>query len=151
MDFKEVEVSSKTALAVRQKFPANQLGDKFGEFYGKIEKYMEENNSLPTGPPFGIYHSFSAKSVELEAGYPSDLAPPDNSEIHQMKTYGGKAVMTVFKGHYDGLKNAWKEFADTFDNAGYKYTAPCFEVYITDPSKETDPGKWITELYTPIN
>jgi effector-binding domain-containing protein len=150
MDLTIVTLEPRPALAIRETFPARELGDKFGEIYREIGVYMKANSVNMTGPPFGIYHSYSADSVDLEAGYPADSIPPEGSRIHSISTYGGKAAMTEFRGHYDGLSAAWKEFAELVDNAGYKLAGPCFEVYITDPFKEPDTHKWITELYTPI-
>lgn len=149
MEVKIVELEPKRALAIRETFEASKLGDKFGEIYSEIGAYMQANNIQFAGAPFGIYHAFSPESIDLEAGMPVSDSPEGEGRIHFMNTYGGKAAMTVFMGHYDKLKEAWREFAKLVD-AEYKLAGPCFEVYITDPGEEPDSSKWITELYTPI-
>jgi effector-binding domain-containing protein len=150
MDIKEVELDSQPALAIKDVCTPEKLGDKFGEVYGEIDAYLKKNSIQSAGGPFGIYHSFSPEKVDLEAGIPVDGESQGEGRIYRMYTYCGKAVMTVFTGHYDGLKQAWGEFAKAVDAKGYQLNGPCFEVYITDPAEEPDSSKWVTELYTPI-
>jgi effector-binding domain-containing protein len=150
MDIKIIEVEPKPALAITDTCTFAELGNKFGEIYGEIGSYMKDNSIQMAGAPFGIYHAVSPEKVELEAGIPVSGNPTDGGRIHVMSTYGGRAAMTTFTGHYDGLKNAWGEFAKAVDAKGYQLNGPCFEVYITDPGEEPDSSKWITELYTPI-
>lgn len=150
MEVKIVNVAPKQALAIRDNCSFAELGNKFAEIYSEIGTYLKENSIQPAGAPFGTYHEFSPEKIDLEAGIPVTGNPQSEGRIYPMNTFGGKAAMTTFTGHYDGLNKAWGEFAKMVDAEGHKLNGPCYEVYITDPGEEPDSSKWITERYTPI-
>jgi effector-binding domain-containing protein len=150
MEVTIVKLEPKWALAIRDNCTAMELGNKFGELYGEIGKFTKSHSLEAAGFPFGIYHSFSPENVELEAGIPIKGNIKPEGRINMIETYGGKAAKTTYTGPYDNLKQAWVEFAKLVDSADHKLAGPCFEVYVTDPEKEPDSSKWITELYTPI-
>lgn len=150
MEIKDIILESQKALAIRLNCSFAELGDKFGEIYSEIGKHLKENSIKTAGYPYGKYHSFSPEKIDLEAGIAVEGNAEPAGRIILTETYGGKAVMTVFTGHYDKLAEAWKKFAEVVDGSGYKLAGPCFEVYVTDPAKEPDSSKWITELYTPV-
>ena len=63
-----------------------------------------------------------------------------------------KAVKTTLKGDYSNLKEAWdkgmkyiEQYNLVFDEDGV-----AIESYVTDPSNEPNPAKWITEIYMPV-
>ena len=146
MELNIVILESKPAAAIRDTCSFAELGAKFGEIYSEIEKYLKNISSPPAGPPYGKYYSFSPERIELEAGIPVSGELSGEGRIKPVSTYGGKAAMTVFTGHYDKLNDAWGEFAKLVDSKGFELAGPCFEVYITDPELEPDSSKWITEL-----
>lgn len=150
MDIKEVVLDSQKALAIRETCSFAELGNKFGEIYSEIDKFLKGHSIKTAGYPYGRYHSFSPEKIDLEAGIPVEGNIQPEGRIELVDTYSGKAVMTVFSGHYDKLADAWKKFAEVVDGSGYKLAGPCFEVYVTDPAVEPDSSKWITELYTPV-
>ncbi len=150
MEIKIVTLEPKPAVAIRDTCTFAELGNKFGEIYTEIGTYLKKISLHPDGAPYGLYHSFSPEKVDLEAGIPVSGDIAGEGRIKPVSTYGGKAAMTTFTGHYDKLHEAWGEFAKLVDSKGYELAGPCFEVYITDPEMEPDSSKWVTELYTPI-
>jgi len=150
MDIKEVTLETKWALTIRDTCTFAELGDKIRDSFGEIEAFRRKNSIKPAGNFYAMYHSFTIEKVDFQAGVPVEGNIQPEGRINMSETYGGKAVMTVFTGHYDALTEAWKKFADVVDAAGYKLAGPCFEVYVTGPAEEPDSTKWITELYTPV-
>lgn len=150
MDIKEVVLENKWALTIRDTCTFAELSDRFRDNFTEIVVFMKKNSIKPAGHFYGLYHSFSDEKVDFDAGISVEGNIQPEGRINMSETHGGKAVMTVFAGHYDDLNKAWKKFADVVDAAGYKLAGPCFEVYITGPAEEPDSTKWITELYTPV-
>ena len=51
-------------------------------------------------------------------------------------------------GGYDGLGQAWDEFMAAVERSGASPRLPFWEVYVTEPSPETDPATMRTDLFT---
>lgn len=117
-----------------------------------MPKVFEYAKSLGLGPApmFGRYHEFTDEKVVLEIGIiiPHDVKA--EGEITQNEIPGGEVVMTRHIGSYDTLIDSWTGLY-TWLNINEKMPmGPCWELYLTDPSIEPDPAKWVTEIYQPI-
>jgi len=143
-------VESQIAISIRDNCTAEELGKKFGEIYGEIGLYIKSQDLKFASHLFGIYHSFSPQNVDVEAGVPVSGRPEPEGRMRIMKTYGGKAVYLKYYGPYDKLSEGWNDMLNYVNENKLVASAPCFEVYITDPGSEPDSSKWLTELYYPI-
>lgn len=150
MEVKIVNVEPIPSIAIRDNCSFAQLGDKIEEIYDEIYGHLKQNKIEFGSGPFSVYHSFSPESIDLEAGVPVKGSVEKHGRMYPMQTYSGKAAMTVYTGHYDGLNKYWSEFAKAVDAENHELNGPCFEVYTIGPDTEPDNSKWITHLYTPI-
>jgi len=71
-------------------------------------------------------------------------------DIQTQTIPGGKFAVTLHKGPYANLGQAWGAFADELARRGLA-TAPrlCFEVYLNDP-RGTPADELLTELWEPL-
>lgn len=150
MEVKIINVEPISSLSIRDNCSLAQLGDKIEEIYDEIYTHLKKNNIEYGCCPFSIYHSYSPESIDMEAGVPVMDSVEKHGRMQPMQTYSGKAAMTVYTGHYDGLNKYWGEFAKAVDAENHELNGPCFEVYMVGPDTEPDSSKWITHLYTPI-
>ncbi|HEY3250250.1 MAG TPA: GyrI-like domain-containing protein [Ignavibacteria bacterium] len=69
--------------------------------------------------------------------------------MNVIQPYGGKAVRLNFYGPYTKLYEGWNAMME-YVKDNIKASSNPFEVYATDPEKEPDSSKWLTEIYFPI-
>lgn len=145
-----VSLESMQAVSIRDHCPAAELSKKYAEIYGELGGMMKKQSLGFASHPFGIYHNFSPGDVDVEAGIPVSGSPVSEGRAVVMKTYSGKAVKIDFFGHYSKLSAGWDVLSKYLKDNGLKPAAPCFEIYVSDPEKEPDPDKWLTEIYCPV-
>lgn len=150
MEFKLVTVKSKLAISIRDHSTAAELSNKFAELYGELSGLMKKQSLDFDASLFGIYHGFSPEDVDVEAGIPVSGSPEPEGRMNIINTYEGKAVKLDFHGPYSSLSVGWNAMIKYIEDNNLKASAPCFEVYVTDPGSEPDSNKWHTEIYYPI-
>jgi AraC family transcriptional regulator len=64
---------------------------------------------------------------------------------------GGRYLVGMHQGSYDGLAAAWSQFMAAVASSGSATdgSRPCLEVYLSDP-RTTPEDQYLTELYWPI-
>ncbi|MEW7281059.1 GyrI-like domain-containing protein [Aquimarina sp. 2201CG1-2-11] len=132
------------------------IPEKMAQMLPLVFNYMKENNLPQTGKPFTLYNEYNEEqgTAIFSCAIPTRdkvVTPKDSSVLCDFLPRQ-KVVKTTLKGNYTNLKEAWE--------TGYKYIqdnklelntqAVPFEVYVTDPSQQSNPAEWITEIYIPI-
>jgi effector-binding domain-containing protein len=129
------------------------LGARFGEVFG----WLGAHGVAATGAPFFRYRVIDmAGDLEVDAGVP--VAGPvggDDAVVYDVLPAGRYATLT-YMGHPSELVGANKALLDwaaeqglTFDvSAGTdgEHWGGRLEIYLTDPAREPDMSKWVTEL-----
>ncbi len=130
-----------------------EVGDKMKNSFNHLNEAITGKN-VSFEYALCIYHEFDFVSGHCE--YTAALPIKDSVDLGSGFNVGvmpvSRALKIKFTGDYEHLGNAW--------SAGMSYMrtnkleeskdAPPYEVYITDPMKETDPRNWITEIYMPV-
>jgi effector-binding domain-containing protein len=129
------------------------VDDAFPELFG----WLGANGIAPAGPPFIRYLVIDmAAELEIELGVPVGTPVAGSGRVQPGVLPEGRYAVLRHIGHYDGLIDAnaalqdWaREQGITFDTeetAKGQAWRGRFEHYLTDPSSEPDPGKWVTEV-----
>ena len=63
---------------------------------------------------------------------------------------GTRCIIATLMGPYELIRSAYEQLFPWARAKGHTPKGPCWELYITDPTKEPDSSKWITEIYLPI-
>lgn len=122
--------------------------------FGELTIYAGAHQIKPD-KAISIYHKFdfTNPACEYTAAFPikKEQTAPSNT-YYTGSIPVTKAIRVTFIGDYNHIGNAW---AAAFSYLRYKKLKQNkkidpFEIYITDPKKEPDPSKWITEIYIPI-
>jgi effector-binding domain-containing protein len=111
----------------------------------------------PAGPPFLKYDLIDMdRKLELEAGWPTASAQPDDGEVVSAVLPAGRYATVVHRGHFSqlyGITAALLDWAaqqglewDLADTAGGQRWGCRLEEYLTNPAEEPDPAKWETRL-----
>jgi AraC family transcriptional regulator len=102
------------------------------------------------GPPISICHKVSDDTVDIEAGVPVKEHVPATDRIRQNVLPSGEVVYAVHIGPYELLPEAEQAIDHWAEQNGRKTSAPCWQVYCTNPGEVPNPTQWKTEIYKPI-
>ncbi|MEK6616323.1 MAG: hypothetical protein AABZ32_09465, partial [Bacteroidota bacterium] len=56
----------------------------------------------------------------------------------------------AYMGGYNGIGEAHTAMDDYMNEKGCMHIMPIAEEYVTDPDKEADSTKWLTNIYYPV-
>ncbi len=143
IEVKLVEAGSKNILSIREKMSV----DDYGKYMGKLFETVAKEKLTISGTPMSIYHDkeFNPESNDTEIAIPVKEAVKGTRELA-----GGLCAFGVLKGPYSELTSVYAKLEEWIEKEGYKIAAPPYEVYLTDPSTNTSPEEYVTEVYFPI-
>ena len=121
----------------------------------QVGAYSITHNVTMAGPPFILYHKWDEENDAMIFS----CCVPTNSKIisdepgiltGRLKSF--RTVKTVLKGNYDNLKEAWDTTMTYISDNDLEMIegGPMLETYITDPMSQTNPAKWVTEIYVAV-
>ena len=140
----------------------NTTSCKFSEFEKNMKEMLPQvgayaitHNVTMAGPPFILYHKWDEENDAMIFS----CCVPTNSKIisdepgiltGRLKSF--RTVKTVLKGNYDNLKEAWDTTMTYISDNDLEMIegGPMLETYITDPMSQTNPAKWVTEIYAAV-
>ncbi len=102
------------------------------------------------GHPSGIYFAWNEKigNADLLAGMP--VAADSNLTVADMQVYTVPAstmAHVAFYGDYADLSSAHQAITAMIEARGYTEYGIRMEEYVTDRASESDPKKWLTNVY----
>jgi effector-binding domain-containing protein len=127
------------------------ISEQMGKMYSELMKVLQKANIPLKGHPFCIYPSYNEESIEMICALPVDqnVKLPAAYKIQRLDKV--KAVKGIHVGNYSSLETSHNQLMKYLEFKNRDLIGAPWEVYITDPSAEPDPSKWITEIYYPIN
>lgn len=103
-----------------------------------------------SGPPFAIYRGDPMAVFDMEIGFPVaiplEAAVPGAVTVEPGVLPSGPALTLTHLGPYDTLGESWGRLAAEAAARGF-VPALFFELYISDPTPETDPATLRTDLF----
>ena len=120
------------------------------EAYGKLGKYLSDNNLTMQGAPLTITTSYDKSGWKFDAAIPVERNDAATREdIQSGATYGGNAVQFMHVGPYDRIGETVAKAYAWLSVQGYKAKGRLIEEYISDPGK-TPPDQLQTKLTIPV-
>jgi effector-binding domain-containing protein len=110
---------------------------------------IEAQGAVPGGEPFAYYHG-AAKGldvVDVEAGFPVIGGFAANGGVVPGTLPGGRVLTALHVGAYDTIGNTYEKMGAWARAHGLRPTEDRWEVYLTDPERESDPAQWRTGLF----
>jgi effector-binding domain-containing protein len=145
------EVTGQKSVGLKVESGMVNMSYTMGESYGKLMDYIEKTKNQLAGTPFAIWYQWedTAKFV-YECAVPVVNKVKGEGDIRFFDSYTGKAVTTEHWGDYATSGNSWTAVMKYVEENKLESNGEPFEVYITDPTTEPDPQKWLTMLYFPV-
>jgi effector-binding domain-containing protein len=149
-EVKEKNVESQIIATIHKKIGLGKIGQTLGECYGEIMTFMQKSGLTQTGPTMAITLAFDSLNWDFEAAIPVDKEIKGSGPIEVKKSYSGRAVYVVYQGPYEKTMQAYMDLDNYMKENKLEQIGGPWECYITDPGKEPDSSKWITEIYFPV-
>ncbi|MFV2062108.1 MAG: GyrI-like domain-containing protein [Chloroflexota bacterium] len=135
--------------SVRESIARNDITEALGRIYREVNEALAKQGVEPNGAPFARYHEFGQK-VDLEAGLPVASPIVREDEVKPSELPGGPAAVAVHAGPYEGLSTTYDAIEAWMKSTNRSANGGPWEVYLTDPSSEPDPTKWLTQILWPL-
>ena len=131
--------------------------DKIAEFYQKtlpaIFEAIGKAKLEMAGAPSGLFFTWDSinKTTLMAAGIP--VKGGANTKVKGFETvviFPGTNLHITYLGSYNKIANAHFAMDDYMKEKSLLQGSPIIEEYVSDPSKEADSSKWITNIYYPV-
>ena len=143
-------------VSLRDVVPMDQvsrIADRFGEVFG----WLGAQGVAPAGAPFLRYNEIDMpRQLDIEAGVPVDADLEAQGEIVFGVLPAGHYATVDHVGPFDGLMDATAGLLEWAGDQDLRFDmvlegdterwACRLELYLTDPSEETDPQRYRTQL-----
>lgn len=149
------EIGPQPVLVVKRRVPRTAIAATIGEALPHVFTYAQQHGIALAGLPFTRYIEMSPGLVTMEPGMRiAGAAPtglPDGGQVIADTLPGGAAASTVHTGPYETLPDAYAAIQQWMEQHGHSPAGAPWEVYLTDPAENPDPGQWKTEVFWPLS
>jgi effector-binding domain-containing protein len=141
----------KNALSVLDSCPEKDLSFQIAKAYQRIQDAMTADMQM-AGSPFCIYHAVSADKVVFEAALPVNKVGGKSSDpaVKAISVNEKKVLVYNFFGSYSEIRNGYAKIAEYLEEKNLKQNGNSMEEFVSDRMAETDPDKWLTKIYVPV-
>ena len=139
---------------VRGRVRMEELPSFYDRAYTLVASVLEQQGVQPL-EAIGYYLSPPGEYFELEAGFTTAVPVTDETgvgeasggEVVASSLPGGELARLTHLGAYDRLAESWGRLGRWIDEQGRRPGPGLWEVYVTEPTPETDPESRRTDLY----
>lgn len=142
------DIAAQKAVSIKTTVPSASIGQKMGELYGKLFSHLGNNSVQPAGHPFTVYYSYDPNgNTEFEAGVPVSKDVQGTDEIKFKEYPAMKVLSTLYVGPYEKVGPVYEALKKYATDNKLETQPLSWEIYLTDPTSETDPNKYQTIIY----
>jgi effector-binding domain-containing protein len=123
--------------------------EALGRSFQAVKEALASQGIDATGSLFARWHS-RADDVDFEAGVMVSAPIQQEGEVKSGQLPGGPAAIAIHAGPYEGLKETYDAVEAWLVRTERSASGGPWEIYLTDPSAEPDPTKWLTEIIYPL-
>lgn len=154
MEIREAMLATQPGAGILHVGPFDTLGADFDRLGGWMARHMADLRGAPRCVYLDDPQQTSVDELRTWVVAPvsdSLVLTDDDRPVVPCPLDGGRHLVGVHRGSYDGLAAAWSEFMSAIAASGHGMdeSRPCFEVYLSDP-RTTPEDEIVTELYWPI-
>lgn len=116
---------------------------------GRVLGYLISHGLGPTGMPYARYRRLDEDRFEVEAGYPAAAPVRGEGDVRASQLPPCRALVVTHVGPYDTLTEAYETVVVWLAEHERQPVGDPWEVYHTDPEREPDSSRWLTEVFQP--
>ena len=145
-----VSLDPATTATIRDVVATDELPAFFDRAFSTLSELLTAQGISITGPAFSLYHNHPSDTADVEVGFTTDRAIEPSGGAGPGSLPEGRVARVVHEGGYDELAAAWDRLGTWMSEQGLRFRLPFWEVYLTEPSPDMDPGDLRTELNHPV-
>jgi len=145
-----VEAPPVRTAVVRRVVALADLRNFFDASFRALATTVPAQGVRIVGPAFGRYRGPAGDPLDVEVGFPVDGDVRPDGDVVAGSLPGGPVARAVHAGSFDGLTATWDRLEAWIRERGRTPAAERWEVYVTQPSPDMDPGDLRTELCWPV-
>lgn len=145
------DVPEMLVLSIMDSSDLKHVSDKVVKNYAFLEEDMKACGAEMNGPVGQITYNNNPNNFVFENVMCIRRIPtiqPKHSKIVVLEA--SRMLVFNFYGSYQNLFAAYDKVKRYCDKNDLIQSGPMREFYITDPAKEKDSGKWLTQLLVPV-
>lgn len=131
------------------------FNNKMKDMLSTVSSFMVENSIEKYGKPFILYHKWDQENntTMFSTCFPVNERIITNGDVLTGFLEPVKTFKTEFTGDYKYSEEAWLAAYKAIADAGFVAieNGEAFEIYKVGPENTSNPTKWVTEIYIPIN
>jgi AraC family transcriptional regulator len=144
------EVTPQHILFIRRRIAPSELQSTLGECWGKLFSYGAKAGLPIAGWPICRYVSTGQGLWTIDAAMPLAVPAAGEGEMQAGVLADGPVALGIHAGPHDHLPDTNAAIERWIEANGYKQAGPTWEHYATDPTANSDPKDWRTEVYWPL-
>lgn len=149
-EISDEELPGQIIISVRDTASPETISPKLAMMYKKISLFLKSKNLSPSGNPLAVFHNYSNRNFDIEAGLPVPSMIPIPEGLNCSAKAAQRAIMIKYFGSYKRISSAYAALQTYLNNNDLEMSGPGWEEYITNPTLEADLNKRQTNIYYPI-
>jgi effector-binding domain-containing protein len=145
-----VETAAQETAVIRLTIPREQIREVMGPGLGELMAALDAQGVAAAGPWFSHHLRMDPGVFDFEIGVPVGAPVTPVGRVQAGELPARRVARTIYRGPYEGLADAWREFNEWIAAAGHTPAADLWECYLAGPETGSDPGTWRTELNRPL-
>lgn len=129
-----------------------EMSFKLAKDYSVLEEEVHAIGAELNGSPGVINYNNNPKNFKFECLLLIKKIPgkqPTKCKVVVLEAT--KMLVYNYYGSYEGLLNAYNKIREYCEENKLTQNGPMREFYVSDPTVETNPAKWLTRIMVPIN
>lgn len=151
-DINNTEIMNATYIGVRQVIPQDQIQEFMSKSYQTIMEGLKNAGYEPAGAPSALYFEWNVEeeTADMAAVFPLGNTEADVMGLESFNVPQGRAFQVDYYGDYDNMIAVHGALEKGMNEKGMQLSNAVVEEYLTDPSTEEDPSKWLTRITYPV-
>lgn len=146
----DYEVPAQILISVRDTASPETVTYKLAMMYNNISHFLKSKNLSPIGNPIAIFHNYSNRNLDIEAGLPVSSVMPVPKGLQCSDRAVQRTVMIKYVGSYKMISFAYKAIQSYISDNELQINGPVWEEYITNPTIDADNSNRQTNIYFPV-
>jgi Transcriptional regulator, effector-binding domain/component len=148
-EIQEIDYPAQHFVVTRETVKIENIQKFYQENLPKLFQTCMSKKLEMDGQPCGIFFTYDEEKNEsdMAAAVPVKKAMDLGENMKAFTQGNGKALLIDYYGDYEGSVHAHNAMMAYIEGKNYKIGPSVIEQYITDPTTEADPNKWLTKIY----
>ncbi|MFN8184453.1 MAG: GyrI-like domain-containing protein [Candidatus Nanopelagicales bacterium] len=118
---------------VREVVAMDALPAFFDRAYHEVMQAVQEQGSVVSGPPVGVYFGMPSVTVDVAAGFPIPAPVEPVGSVSPLRLPAGRAVQVTHTGSYDSMEQTYGRLMKWVQEQGLALGPLMWETYLTEP------------------